>query len=76
MSQLGLVYRSMVRMPEAEQAYREAIRLEPQEGVHHANLAGTLFELDRRGDALAAAREAIRLGYQSHWVYRQLGLRP
>ena len=46
----------------AEAAYREATRHHPQAADAWNNLAQTLLELARRGEALAAARRAVDIG--------------
>ncbi len=49
------------RYPEAEAAFREAIRLDPANADAHGNLGIVLGELKRYREAEAAFREAIRL---------------
>lgn len=46
----------------AEAAYREATRRHPQAADAWNNLAQTLLELARRGEALAAAQRAVAIG--------------
>lgn len=45
----------------AEQAYREAIRLDPRRADAHQRLAVVLRKLDRFDESLAASQEALRL---------------
>jgi tetratricopeptide (TPR) repeat protein len=58
----------------AAEAHRKAASLAPQDGRSHACLAGALFALGRRDEALSEAREALRLGYQDHWIFKELRL--
>jgi len=46
----------------AEQAFRRATVVHPRSAAAHNNLAQTLADLDRHGEALAEARVAVGLG--------------
>lgn len=71
-NELGNVQYSLKRWQAAEKAYREAVRLAPDAGVFHANLAGSLFQQGRKEEARRAAAEAARLGVTDHWVLEAL----
>ena len=73
-SNIGVVLASRKKWPEAEQAFRDSIRLDKLQGSAHAGLAEALLGQGRRDEALAEAREAIRLGLKNHPVYKLLGL--
>ncbi|MBI2297758.1 MAG: tetratricopeptide repeat protein [Armatimonadetes bacterium] len=60
----------------AAAAYRTAIERSPRDSVLHANLAGALLRAGKREEARAVAQHAIELGNRSHWVYKELGLKP
>jgi Flp pilus assembly protein TadD len=47
--------------PEAEELYREAVRLEPENARFHNDLATALFAQHKSDEAEAAEREALRL---------------
>ena len=53
----------------AEAAYRRATIDHPQAAIAWNNLARTLHKIGRRSEALAAARQAVRLGGPWHDVY-------
>jgi Flp pilus assembly protein TadD len=59
---------------QAETEYREAIKLEPGNGANYADLAGALLRQDKKTEATEAASEAIRLGWRTHWVYKELAI--
>ena len=58
----------------AESAHRQAVKLQPGEGLHHANLAADLLKLGRRSEALKSAMQAKKLGLDDHEVYEDLGI--
>jgi len=62
------------RLPEAEAEYRQAIRLQPTNGAHHAQLGGILVSLQQMSEAEREAREAIRLDPNGHAGHRVLGV--
>lgn len=59
---LGYAQNECKRRPEAEAAYREALRLAPEEPVYLRAYAELLVELKRAPEALEAARKAVSLG--------------
>lgn len=71
---LGTAYFQRRRNAEAEHAWREAARLDPRNGMHRANLAAALDAQGRGGDAILSATEALRLGFNQHWIFSQLGM--
>ena len=58
----------------AEQAYRQLVRLLPEDGTAHAQLAVALFRQGKQGEARTEAQEARRLGLQDHEVFGLLGM--
>ncbi len=58
---LGYVLLGKGRLDEAIAEFREAIRLQPENGAAHHNLAGALHGEGRLDEAIAEFREAIRL---------------
>ncbi len=73
-SNLGLYYSKLERYPEAEQAYRVAIRLNPNYAIAYNNLGLLLDEkLGRFADAEAAYRMAIQLDPSAAIAYYNLG---
>lgn len=66
-SLLGMVCGLTGDLPAAESALKRGISLRPEDPVLHNNLGCVLRSLDRRGDAEAEFREAVRLrsGYTS-----------
>ena len=71
---LGWVYTQAARPSDAEAAYREAIRLDPEEGEHHADLGRMLTRAGRIEDAVSAYREATRLALRDDAPWYELGL--
>jgi tetratricopeptide (TPR) repeat protein len=59
-SNLALAYRGLGRLPDAEQALREAVRLKPDAEIFN-NLGTVLLELGRPLEAEAAWRGALKL---------------
>ncbi len=57
----GTIYLDAGRWSEAEVAFREAIRCNPQVGGFHFNLAATLAEQGKFQEAIASARRALEL---------------
>lgn len=72
-NELANVIYGQRRFEESLEFYRQAIAKSPGAAVYHANLAGALLRLNRREEALAAARQAKALGIQTHWALKQLG---
>jgi hypothetical protein len=58
-------------LPAAERAFRAATRLDPSSAAAFNNLAHVLAEQGRESEALAAAREAVRLGGVQVDLYRE-----
>jgi Flp pilus assembly protein TadD len=61
---------------EAEQVFRESVRLRPNDGSPYANLASALYRQSRIEEAREQAQKAIERGLRFHWVYRVLGIEP
>lgn len=60
-SYLGIISIQNDQPENAAQHFREAIRLNPNNPLHHANLAGALLQLKQSEEALAAAHNALTL---------------
>lgn len=60
--------------PEAEQAYREAIRLAPDDVDPYLNLGVLLIDTGRPADAVALCRQAIHRGLSEALLYFNLGV--
>lgn len=71
---MGHVRMSQSNWAEAEKEYRKAATLDPNNGQYSADLAGALLRLGRVEEARGFAGQAIRLGFKTHWSYRELGL--
>lgn len=67
---LGNSRYAMGDLRSAEEAFREAARVHPLAPAAHNNLAHVLADMDRRDEALAAARRAVELGGPMAEVYR------
>jgi len=61
------------RYEESMAAHKEAIRLDPEFGLAHYNLANTYYSLKRHKESITESMEAIRLGYIELAVYINLG---
>lgn len=61
------------RYGEAEQAYRDAIAINPGLARAHAGLGAALYHQGRYAEAEAALREAIRLDADDAWPHSDLG---
>lgn len=61
---------------EAAQAYRQDVKLVPEEPFYHAKLAFALLKQDMRDAAVKEAKEALRLGMPkgAHPVFKTLGM--
>ncbi len=68
---LGNVSYARHDLDAAEAAFRRAIAAHPEAPAPWNNLAYVLIGLDRRGEAIAAAREAVRLGGDDAAPYRE-----
>jgi predicted CXXCH cytochrome family protein len=60
-NELGLLYRRMGRIPEAQAALKKAIAIDPRFAPAHNNLAGMLLDAGDVNGAESEFREAIRL---------------
>ncbi|WP_206026342.1 tetratricopeptide repeat protein [Roseimicrobium sp. ORNL1] len=60
------VLREMGKLPEAEAALREAIRLKPDAGSLHLKLGEILEQQNKLPEAMAAYQEAVRLDSSDH----------
>ncbi|MBF0296838.1 MAG: glycosyltransferase family protein [Magnetococcales bacterium] len=70
---LGVVLQGQNRLVEAEAAYREALRLNPEHPETHYNHGYLLDDLQRPVEAEAAWREAIRLRPEYPEAWSNLG---
>ena len=59
---------------EAEDAIREALRLNPSDAAAYVNLGNLMRDLERQGEAEAAYRAALRLDSEDARVHYDLGL--
>lgn len=71
---LGVIAWNLDKPGEAEQHFRAAIKTDPKYALFHANLSGALLAQGKKDEAIAAAKEAQRLGLKEHWTYKELGL--
>jgi len=53
--------------------YKEAVRVNPQDGMGHYNLGEVYIELSRFSEALGSLKEAIRINPKHRSAYYQLG---
>ena len=53
--------------------YKEAVRVNPQDGMGHYNLGEVYVELSRYSEALPSLKEAIRINPKHRSAYYQLG---
>ncbi len=78
-SWLGVAYNRLGRHREAIAAYREALRLKPDDAHAWYHLGGEYFCLQRHQETIAAYLEALRLEPDSNawyflgWAYAELG---
>ncbi|HVO56611.1 MAG TPA: protein kinase [Dongiaceae bacterium] len=56
---LGVIYQSLGQYDKSLAAFKEALRISPNDVVNHANLISVLVNLNRLKDARAAADEAL-----------------
>jgi Flp pilus assembly protein TadD len=70
---LGVALSGQGRHKEAEAAYREAIRLRPDDPKAHNNLGNALYYQGRHKEAEAAYREAIRVQHDYPDAHSNLG---
>ena len=68
---LGNCYYALGDLKSSEAAFRRAAEAHPGEGAAFNNLAHVLLDLDRREEALAAARRAVALGGPLRSVFQQ-----
>lgn len=74
---LGIVRFRLNDYAQAETLMKQAIDIEPSEGLYHAEHAFVLLRLMRRDEAMAEAKKALALGYSKpHSVYKELGIMP
>ena len=72
---LGNALHMQGRYADAERAFHDALRLDPNHAITHANLAGTLYAQNRFDDAWPIAERAAELGHRGHWVFEDLSTR-
>ena len=74
---LGVTLYWQARYRGAEEAYREAIRLDPTSATAYTFLTDALFKQNRREEAIVTAKKAIELGYdKNHPTFKELGVTP
>jgi tetratricopeptide (TPR) repeat protein len=68
---LGNSYYALGDLKNSEPAFREAVRLNPEDGPAYNNLAQVLLEQGRKGAALEAVRKAVAIGGPNLSIYQQ-----
>jgi Flp pilus assembly protein TadD len=68
---LGNSRYALGQLAAAEQAYRQALQVDPQYAPAHNNLAQTLADQHRFAEAETHARKAVELGGSYQSIYRQ-----
>ncbi len=68
---LGNSYYALGDLEKSEAAFKETIRLHPEEGSAYNNLAQVLMEQKHYPEALASARKAVSLGGPLKAVYQE-----
>ena len=63
------------RLPDAEQAFRQALALDPDDATAHSWYAQYLSAMGRHNEALAESRRAIELDPLSLWINAAFGAR-
>jgi tetratricopeptide (TPR) repeat protein len=58
----------------AEKAYKEALRINPNDAFAHNNLGGLLKELKRYKEAEKEYKEVLRINSDDAWAHNNLGL--
>ena len=71
---LGNLLRGLKRYEEAEQAYRQAIALDPKYAYPWNNLGNVMKDLERYEEAEQAYRQAIALGPEYAYPWNGLGI--
>jgi tetratricopeptide (TPR) repeat protein len=71
---LGEAYATAGRDDEAARAYREGLRLDPNDAMLHANLGITFFKHGQRARAVEEYKESIRLAPELPKTHFNLGL--
>jgi tetratricopeptide (TPR) repeat protein len=71
---LGTLYADQGRYPEAERAYRKAIRLQPRFVPAYVNMAHLLSRIQREPEAEGLLRSGLELNPQSADLQHALGL--
>jgi serine/threonine-protein kinase len=70
--QIGSIHYSRSRFPEAEQAFRQSIRIQPDAVVSYANLSAALAAQNRPQEALRVLQQGLEVR-PSAWLYGNLG---
>ena len=71
---LGVAYGNFDRTNDEITAYREALRINPEDAYTWNNLGNTYDDLDRYDDAIAAYREALRINSEYAYAWNNLGI--
>lgn len=70
--QIGTVYYKLGRYPEAEDAFRNSLRIQPDAVFAYANLSATLGSQDKQDEALRVLQQGLEVR-PSAWLYGNLG---
>jgi tetratricopeptide (TPR) repeat protein len=72
---LAHVYQKLGKLDEAEAEYKEAVRLDPANYIHHYNFACFLATRNKKEEAIEMFKKAIDSGYNSlEWIERDKDL--
>ncbi|WP_167829025.1 tetratricopeptide repeat protein [Streptomyces sp. MZ04] len=71
---LACSHANLKEFPEAERAFNEVLRLDPEHCGAYTQLSKVLWPQDRLPEATAAAREAVRLQPGRWWTHSALSL--
>ncbi len=71
--QIGVCKEELGRRTEAIEAYKQAIRVNPDNGWAHVNLGNAYRILERYADAIEAYKQAIRINPDDAWAYLFMG---
>ena len=73
---LGEACMQQAKWPAAVAAFRQAVVLQPEDPLYRADLAQALLKQGNRSEAVAEAKESLRLGMEKdvHPIFKELGL--